>query len=249
VLPPILLLAGGVASLIYGTLYHTAIVYEEKEVEEKIPIPTPFGPPGALDQDPWDDEPNPSESGSDGPSALDVSPDARAGEIVESINPFEGSSAGGAKSADENPFEKRNGESSEEFNPFESSSSRKGTSPTDMPATSSEDAPAREADNPFENRSETGQDPFQASPAEGPILSEPDPDAGEAPWDGPPAGGLPPFALPEPMFQTVTRVDLVPRDEPEWVIVREVTYGGITRLENGQLKRTYSGQPPALCPT
>jgi hypothetical protein len=38
-------------------------------------------------------------------------------------------------------------------------------------------------------------------------------------------------------------------EEPEWTIVRETTIGGVTRLANGRLKRTYSGKPPALCPT
>jgi hypothetical protein len=35
----------------------------------------------------------------------------------------------------------------------------------------------------------------------------------------------------------------------EWAIVRDVTVGGVMRLPNGHLKRTYSGKPPALCPT
>jgi len=37
--------------------------------------------------------------------------------------------------------------------------------------------------------------------------------------------------------------------KPERVLVRDVTFGGVVRLGNGQLKRTYSGKPPALCPT
>ncbi len=37
--------------------------------------------------------------------------------------------------------------------------------------------------------------------------------------------------------------------QPESVVVREVTYGGVVRLGNGHLKRTYSGKPPTLCPT
>lgn len=35
----------------------------------------------------------------------------------------------------------------------------------------------------------------------------------------------------------------------EFVIVRDVTIGGLIRLGNGNIKRTYAGQPPALCPT
>ena len=61
----------------------------------------------------------------------------------------------------------------------------------------------------------------------------------EGPW---------PFEAPI-MYERVTRLELVAHIEPEWVLVREVTIGGVARLENGELKRTYSGQPPALCPT
>ena len=32
-------------------------------------------------------------------------------------------------------------------------------------------------------------------------------------------------------------------------LVREITYGGIARLEDGTLKRTYTGDPPSGCPT
>jgi hypothetical protein len=39
------------------------------------------------------------------------------------------------------------------------------------------------------------------------------------------------------------------REELESVIVREVTVGGMTRLADGNLQRTYSGKPPSLCPT
>jgi hypothetical protein len=209
---------GGIASLIYGTLYHTAIVYEEIEVEEKIPIPTPFGPSGTFGQEPMDDEQNPFDSGSSGPSPFGVSPDGRAGGIVESVNPFE------------------------------SPSVRNGTLPFEARTPSQEVSP-RETVNPFENPFAGGRDPFQPGTAEDPLLSEAEPLGGELPRDGLPSGGLPPLVPPEPLFQTITVVDLVPRDEPEWVIVKEVTYGGVTRLENGQLKRTYSGQPPALCPT
>jgi hypothetical protein len=67
------------------------------------------------------------------------------------------------------------------------------------------------------------------------------------PFPAPP--GQPSFLPPEMMFQKVKEKLLVAREEPEWVLVREVTFGGVTRLANGQLKRTYSGKPPALCPT
>ena len=61
------------------------------------------------------------------------------------------------------------------------------------------------------------------------------------------AGNVP--GLPPMRFEKVTEKYEVALDEPEWVIVREVTFAGVVRLANGQLKRTYSGQPPALCPT
>ena len=35
--------------------------------------------------------------------------------------------------------------------------------------------------------------------------------------------------------------------EPQ--VVRDVTVGGLERLSTGVLKRTYTGQPDALCPT
>ena len=46
-----------------------------------------------------------------------------------------------------------------------------------------------------------------------------------------------------PVYETITLVE----SEPE--LVREVTYGGVTRLPTGETKRTYTGKPPSLCPT
>ena len=37
--------------------------------------------------------------------------------------------------------------------------------------------------------------------------------------------------------------------DSEWAVVRDVTVGGVILLPDGHLKRTYSGKPPALCPT
>ncbi len=37
--------------------------------------------------------------------------------------------------------------------------------------------------------------------------------------------------------------------EPEYHLVLEATRGGLARLPEGQLKRTYSGAPPSGCPT
>jgi hypothetical protein len=36
---------------------------------------------------------------------------------------------------------------------------------------------------------------------------------------------------------------------PELAIVEDVTVGGVVRLANGTLKRTYSGKAPSLCPS
>ena len=84
-------------------------------------------------------------------------------------------------------------------------------------------------------------EPFESPP--GPFGSE------RSPFESPPPGQPFPFGPPGIVFQKVIEKIPIVQDEPEWVIVREVTFGGITRLANGQLKRTYSGQPPALCPT
>jgi hypothetical protein len=35
--------------------------------------------------------------------------------------------------------------------------------------------------------------------------------------------------------------------EPQ--IVRDVTFGGLVRLDSGTIRRTYSGKPPQACPT
>jgi hypothetical protein len=50
-------------------------------------------------------------------------------------------------------------------------------------------------------------------------------------------------------IKKTTEKYLEPLEEPEWVLVRDTAVGGLKRLDNGELKRTYSGKPPALCPT
>ncbi len=75
------------------------------------------------------------------------------------------------------------------------------------------------------------------------------------PFRGPPEEPLPPQArdaeAPPPSsdvtFVKVTEKYWETRQEPEWTITREMTVGGLTRLANGQLRRTYSGKPPSLC--
>jgi hypothetical protein len=59
----------------------------------------------------------------------------------------------------------------------------------------------------------------------------------------------PPELPPGMKMEKVTEKYVESIEEPEWAIVREVTFGGVVRLANGELKRTYSGKPPALCPS
>ncbi len=66
-------------------------------------------------------------------------------------------------------------------------------------------------------------------------------------------GGLPgelqPFGAPPPELQKVKQKVYVGTQEPELALVRDVTIGGLERLASGELRRTYSGAPPSLCPT
>ena len=60
----------------------------------------------------------------------------------------------------------------------------------------------------------------------------------------------PPALLPsDATFKKVTEKYWAAREETEWVISRDVTFGGLTRLADGQVRRTYSGKPPTMCPT
>jgi hypothetical protein len=67
-------------------------------------------------------------------------------------------------------------------------------------------------------------------------------------FDGAP-GAMPPFGAPPPELQKVKQKIFVGTDESEMAIVRDVTIGGLALLDSGDLRRTYSGQPPSLCPT
>jgi hypothetical protein len=138
----IVLLPAGLASVIYGALFHEVVVEEQKQREISIMVPML---PGMEEARPFE------------PPALRQPPN-------------------------------------EEGNPF----APPGVEP--------------QRENPFENRS----------------------------------------AMPAPpgmKMQTVTEDYVESEDTPEWVIVREVTIGGVVRLANGHLKRTYSGKSPALCPS
>ena len=63
----------------------------------------------------------------------------------------------------------------------------------------------------------------------------------------PPPAPLPP--APPPIRKTVTIEVPTPVETREPELVREVTVGGVIRLANGELKRTYTGHAPSLCPT
>jgi hypothetical protein len=71
----------------------------------------------------------------------------------------------------------------------------------------------------------------------------------------PPFGDQPPFMEPPPLPgaapfpMKVTETVLVTKEDSELKLIREVTFGGVVLLATGQLRRTYSGAPPLLCPT
>ncbi len=72
--------------------------------------------------------------------------------------------------------------------------------------------------------------------------------------DGPPGGPLmdqPPLPWQPPqMFEKVIKKVIETTDEPEPRIIREVSVGGVTLADSGEIRRTYSGEDgPALCPT
>jgi len=59
-------------------------------------------------------------------------------------------------------------------------------------------------------------------------------------------GGRGAFSPPGGFGRMVESI-ILEESEPE--LIREVTFGGVTRLDTGETKRTYTGQPPSLCPT
>ena len=98
-----------------------------------------------------------------------------------------------------------------------------------------EKTPAAESGHASDN-----VDPFRSPPAGGGHAGN-----SENPFDGPP--GVP--NIPGFRFKKIKEDYVVVTLDSEWAIVRDVTVGGVTLLPNGHLKRTYSGKPPALCPT
>jgi hypothetical protein len=49
--------------------------------------------------------------------------------------------------------------------------------------------------------------------------------------------------------RTVKKMMAVVGDTGEPRLIRDLSVGGIVRLDSGELKRTYSGEAPSLCPS
>jgi hypothetical protein len=90
-----------------------------------------------------------------------------------------------------------------------------------------------------------------------PLLEEHETEATiEVPAEFTPPGGesLTPGSDPlgnPPLFikKTVKRVELVTVMEVEPAVMRDASVGGIEVLASGELKRTFSGKGPSLCPS
>ena len=68
---------------------------------------------------------------------------------------------------------------------------------------------------------------------------------GPRPWPGArPPRTMQPARLPPQKYKVLISVD-----EPERRLVKDVTVGGLSREDDGRIRRTYSGEGPALCPT
>jgi hypothetical protein len=85
-------------------------------------------------------------------------------------------------------------------------------------------------------------DPFRSPPAGGASAA-----GSQNPFESPPSSGPP--VIPGVRLKKITEDYVDTTFDSEWAIVRDVTVGGLMLLPNGHLKRTYSGKPPALCPT
>lgn len=80
---------------------------------------------------------------------------------------------------------------------------------------------------------------------------------GGPPGFGPPGfePGVPGPDLPAPFMQVPPELSkvkekvIVSEPSSELTLIREVTFGGVVRLDTGVLWRTYTGTPPSLCPT
>ncbi len=82
---------------------------------------------------------------------------------------------------------------------------------------------------------EPGLDPFD--------FGAPDEGFGD-PWVDEP----PPWLAPPQELLTMRDTVIVHEQTAEPLLILEITYGGV-RLQEGVLWRTYTGEPPSLCPT
>jgi hypothetical protein len=72
---------------------------------------------------------------------------------------------------------------------------------------------------------------------------------GQAEWGLPPAPVQPPWLSPPRELSKMKQKIVLAEETSELALIREVTFGGVTRLSSGVLWRTYTGAPPSLCPT
>ncbi len=100
-----------------------------------------------------------------------------------------------------------------------------------------------------------GELPFGTPGARSPFDEMPPPGM-EQPFDEPEsADPAAPYVEPPPPelappLQSIKQKVIVTeeKDESELTLIREVTFGGIA-LRDSELWRTYTGQPPSMCPT
>ena len=88
--------------------------------------------------------------------------------------------------------------------------------------------------------------PAPATPSEPTAAPAPEPFAAPSPES---FMGLPGRAAPPKVQEPIAEKAPAPIMESEPALVREVSVGGVTLSEAGDIRRTYSGAPPAQCPT
>lgn len=94
--------------------------------------------------------------------------------------------------------------------------------------------------------------PMSGFPGE-PPFEQPfgEPPFGAPPFGAPPDMGAPPNMRPPlpPGMGKIKEKIIVSEPAPEPKLINEVTFGGVALLASGELMRTYTGEPPSLCPT
>ena len=61
--------------------------------------------------------------------------------------------------------------------------------------------------------------------------------------------GMPGMIAPSSFLSKIKETVIITESESEASLMREVSIGGVTLLAEGILRRTYSGDPPLLCPS